>query len=46
VIAYAKRLPREFEVLTVTDAVSRDDKLANVAAYSKWAIDNQDVTVQ
>jgi hypothetical protein len=46
VIAYAKRLPREFEVLTVTDAVSRDDKLANVAAYGKWAVENSDVTVQ
>jgi hypothetical protein len=49
VITYAKRLGelnREYEVLTVTDAVQRDANLANVSAYSKWAVDNADITVQ
>lgn len=49
VITYAKRMGevhREIEILTVTDAVGRDANLANVSAYSKWAVDNADVTVQ
>jgi hypothetical protein len=49
VITYAKRLGelnREYEVLTVTDAVQRDDNLANVKAYSEWAVKNADITVQ
>jgi hypothetical protein len=52
-ITYAKRIGseqpnprREFEVLTVTDAVRRDPALANVSAYGAWACANQDVLVQ
>jgi hypothetical protein len=46
IIRYAKRLNRESEVLVVTDATGRDASLKNVAAYGKWAVDNQDLTVQ
>jgi len=51
VIAYAKRIGselhnRELEIVAVTDAVSRDPKLAEVKQYGEWAIDNADVTVQ
>jgi hypothetical protein len=46
IIQYAKRLPREFEVLVVTDATGRDTSLKNTTAYSNWAIRNQDLTLQ
>jgi len=46
VIKYAKRLPREFEILVVTDATGRDETLKNLPAYGKWAVDNQDLTIQ
>lgn len=46
VIRYAKRLPRESEVLVVTDATGRDKTLKNVAAYGQWAVANQDLTLQ
>lgn len=46
IIRYAKRLPREFEVLIVKDATSRDEGLKNVAAYGAWACENQDIILQ
>jgi hypothetical protein len=46
IVTYAKRLPREYEILTVTDACQRDPKLKNTTTYGKWAVDNQDVTIQ
>ena len=42
-IAYAARLPREFEILTVTDATTRDDTLKNTKAYGDWAVRNASV---
>lgn len=46
IVTYAKRLPREQEVLCVTDATGRDDTLKNTPIYGKWAVDNQDIIVQ
>jgi hypothetical protein len=46
IIRYAKRLPREFEVLVVADSTVRDPSLKNTPAYGKWACDNQDLTIQ
>ncbi len=46
IIRYAKRLNRESEILIVTDATGRDESLKNIAAYGKWAVDNQDLTIQ
>jgi len=37
------RLPGEFSVLTVRDALRRDDSLANVRAFIDWTIKNQSV---
>ena len=34
------------EILIVTDATGRDANLKNIAAYGKWAVDNQDLTIQ
>lgn len=44
-LAYAGRLPREFEIVTATDAVRRDPKLQETAAFTAWAVRNQDVTL-
>jgi hypothetical protein len=49
IITYAKRLGqlhRDMEVVTVTDATDRDGKLCECAAYTQWALANQDVTLR
>lgn len=46
IIRYAKRLPRESEILVVTDATGRDASLRNTAAYGQWAVDNADMLIQ
>jgi hypothetical protein len=46
IIRYAKRLPRESEILVVTDATCRDATLKNTAAYGKWSADNADMLIQ
>lgn len=45
VVAYSARMPKEFEVLTVTDAVRRDGKLLKTGAYTFWAGNNGDVVI-
>lgn len=40
VATYLKRLPKEHEVFAVRDAIFRDDKLGNTAAFTSWAQDN------
>jgi hypothetical protein len=49
VITYADRIAethRDVASVAVIDATDRDPKLTEIAAYSKWAIKNQDITVQ
>lgn len=46
IIRYAKRLPREFQVLVVVDATTREKKLKEVSAYGRWAVENADVLLQ
>jgi hypothetical protein len=43
VIKYANRMPKEFGVLTVSYATRRDVDLASSAAFTSWAVANQDV---
>lgn len=43
VLAYAGRLPREFEVITAIDATRRDPALVQTAAYVGWAVANAEV---
>lgn len=43
VLTYAARLPREFEIMTVSAATRRDPALANCAAYVAYAQRNQGV---
>tara|TARA_R100001129_G_scaffold128520_2_gene90516 strand:- start:10955 stop:11947 length:993 start_codon:yes stop_codon:yes gene_type:complete len=40
---YCGRMPGEFEVLMMTDAVNRDIALSHTAAYSDWAQRNKDI---
>jgi hypothetical protein len=49
VITYADRIAethRDVASVAVTDATDRDPKLTEIAAYSRWAIENQDITIQ
>jgi hypothetical protein len=43
VVKYALRLPTEFQVLLVKDAVVRDPQLTTTKAFNQWAIANQEV---
>jgi hypothetical protein len=45
VLAYAQRLPREFEILIAVDSVKRESALAETSAFVQWAVRNQDVTL-
>ena len=45
VLEYARRMPREFEIVTATDAVRRDKALTETAAFVAFATRNQDVTL-
>jgi len=42
-VAYTKRMPPEFSVLAVTMAVRRDKDLTHTAAFTDWAVQNQEV---
>lgn len=42
-LAYMKRLPREFSIMFMVDAVRRDAGLSHTNAFTNWSVDNQDV---
>ena len=43
VITYVARMPKEFSVLCISYATRKNDELASSGAFTKWAVDNQDV---
>lgn len=43
IIEYADRLPTEFSVLLVKDSITKDNSLCKNKAFTKWAVDKQDV---
>ena len=43
VVKYALRLPAEFQVLLMKDAIARDNDLTQTKAFNAWAIANADV---
>lgn len=43
VCQYAERMPSEFSVLTISYAARRNPDLANTQAFTKWAINHQNV---
>lgn len=45
VMTYQARLPVEFGIVTVLDAVRRDPRLKATAEYGAWAVANQDVAL-
>ena len=43
VVKYALRMPAEFQVLLVKDAVTRDNSLTNTKSFNAWAAKNSSV---
>jgi hypothetical protein len=43
VVTYAERMPAEFSVLCVSYASRKNSELASHQAFTKWAINHQDV---
>ena len=43
VVKYALRMPAEFQVLLVKDAVTRDNSLTNTKSFNEWAAKNSNV---
>ncbi len=43
VITYVGRMPKEFSVLCISYATRKNEELASSGAFTKWAVDNQDV---
>lgn len=43
VVKYALRMPAEFQVLLMKDAIVRDNALTNTKAFNEWSIKNADV---
>lgn len=43
VLQYADRLQKEFQVMLVKDAVTRDKSLTKTKAFAAWAIKNKDI---
>lgn len=45
ILRYMKRMDREFTTALITDATRRDVSLTHTAAFGRWAIENQDITL-
>ena len=45
VVAYAQRMPAEFAVLLMRDAINRTPEVQNTRAYVTWAANNNDVLI-
>ena len=45
VCLYLDRMPTEFRVLSVRDAILREPAIRHTGGYTKWAIENHDVLV-
>lgn len=43
VVQYALRMPAEFQVLLVKDAITRNNDLTNTKAFNTWAMKNSEV---
>lgn len=43
IMKYVKRIPREFQIIIVKDALAKDTNLITSAPYTKWITDNADV---
>jgi len=45
IVKYANRLPVEFSVLLVRDAIERDETLVSTRAFIQWSADHSDVLI-
>lgn len=45
VVEYLGRIPKEFQVFSVRDAITRDGKIAKTKSFVDWSVDNQGVIV-
>ncbi|ACB80852.1 ATPase associated with various cellular activities AAA_5 [Methylorubrum populi BJ001] len=45
VLQYVRRVGREFEIVTATDAIRRNPDLTDTSAFIDWAARNSDVTI-
>lgn len=45
IVTYLERLPVEFSIMAMTDAIRRDTSLKSAPGFTKWAIANQSVTL-
>lgn len=43
VVQYALRMPQEFQVLLMKDAVTRSESLTNTKAFNEWTVKNSNV---
>lgn len=43
VVKYALRMPAEFQVLLMKDAITRDNDLTQTKAFNDWAVKNSDI---
>jgi hypothetical protein len=43
VVKYTLRMPAEFQVLLMKDALMRDSSLTNCSAFNQWAVKNVDI---
>jgi hypothetical protein len=42
-VSYIRRMPPEFSVLTMKDAIALNDKLMDTAAFGQWTMNHKDV---
>lgn len=42
-VRYLERLPKEFSVLCISQAIKRNEDLSNAEGFVEWSINNQDV---
>jgi hypothetical protein len=45
IVSYLDRMPVEFSVMAVTDAVRRDVTLKSAPGFTTWAVANQHITL-
>ena len=45
IIRYVRRMPAEFSVLTVKDAINKNKDLTNTRSFIEWAAEHSDVFI-
>lgn len=45
IVKFADKMPKEYQVVLMRDAATRDAKVTNTKAFTRWIVDNQDVVI-